>query len=173
MDHWGESNWYAIQSKACQEELAAARVAELPAEVFLPRIRQEQSVCGVMRLVTKPLFAGYFFARFCPQSHYDSVRFSRGVLRIVGNRRVPIPLEDSIVRSVQDRVHADGFIRLETTRFAAGDEVTITKGPLAGWMGKVQGEWHDGKRVMLLLDAIERAQLLVEMRWLEQTSASV
>jgi len=168
MDFWQETNWYAVQSKPYQEQLAVANVARLDVEVFLPRIRQEQPVCGVSRLVTKPLFLGYFFARLCPILSYDAVRYTLGVLRIVGTSRFPIPIEEQIICSIKKHVHTDGFIRLETKPLLAGNRVSIEQGPFAGWMGKVEHEWDDGKRVMILLNAIDHARLLIEKRWLKQ-----
>jgi transcriptional antiterminator RfaH len=166
MDYWGETNWFAVQSKPHQENMAAARVARLDVEVFLPRIRQEQLVCGATRTVTKPLFAGYFFARFSPLLGFDAVRYAQGVLRVVGTKRLPIPLEAEIISAIRHRIQADGFIQLEAKPLRLGDRVTIDQGPLAGWMGRVELEWDDGKRVMILLEAIETARLLVEKRWL-------
>ena len=168
MDFWCETNWYAVQTKPHHEQLAAASVAKLDVEAFLPRIKQEQSVCGVPRLVTKSLFLGYFFARLCPLLSYDAVRYALGVLRVVGTSRFPIPVEEQIISSIKEHVHADGFIRLERKPFLAGDQVSIEQGPFAGWMGKVEHEWDDGKRVLILLNAIDHARLLIEKRWLRQ-----
>ena len=61
---WEQLNWFAIQAKPHHEELAAARIARLDVEVFLPRARRWKLVCGVSRAITQPLFPGYFFARF-------------------------------------------------------------------------------------------------------------
>ena len=91
MDDWHENNWFAIHAKPRQESLAAARVANLDPDVFLPCVKQSKSVCGVSRWVTQSqrLFQGYFFARFVTVVSIDSVRFSYSVLRVVGNRPVP------------------------------------------------------------------------------------
>lgn len=172
MDFWCETNWYAVQSKPHQESLAAVGVAKLDIEVFLPKIRREQFVCGVPRLVSKPLFVGYFFARFCPLISFDAVRYARGVLRVVGTSRCPIPLDQEIISSIKERVQADGFIQFETKPLVVGDKVTIEQGPLAGWMGEVEREWDDGKRVAILLEAVSKVRVLIEKRWLEKADAA-
>jgi transcriptional antiterminator RfaH len=168
---WQETNWFAVQSKPHRESLAAASVAKLEVEVFLPKIRQEQLVCGFERVVVKPLFPGYFFAKFSPVMLLETVRYARGVLRVIGSALFPVPMEKEIISAIQDRVEEDGFVQLEATAFQPGDRVTIEQGPLAGWMGKVEREWDDRKRVMILLDAIEQARALVEKRWLTATAA--
>src|SRR5262245_21401679 len=106
MDFWRETNWYAVQTKPYQECLAAVALARLDLEVFLPRIKCERLVCGVPRLVSKPLFVGYFFARFCPLISFEAVRYAPGVLRVLGTSRRPIPVENEIISSIKERVHA-------------------------------------------------------------------
>ena len=172
MDYLGEENWFAVQSKPKQEDLAAASIARLDVEVFLPRIRQEQPVCGVWRPVTKPLFPGYFFSRFCPLLLLDTVRYALGVLRIVGNSRFPLPVGDNIVSQIQSRVQTDGFIRLQQPPLRPGDKVLIEHGPLAGWMGEVEREWDDGKRVSILLEALQQARVLVQKQWVARSPAA-
>ena len=172
MDLWQETNWFAIQTKPHQESLAAAYVAKLDAEVFLPRVKQEQMICGFARLVTKPLFPGYFFAQFCPLLSYEAVRYANGVLRVVGTRHFPIPLDSEVIMAIQNRIQEDGFIRLQRKRFLPGEKMTIEQGPFAGWIGKVESERDDGKRVAILLDAIGKARLLIERRWLAATGAA-
>lgn len=173
MDVWQEINWFAVQAKPYRENLAAASVAKLDVEVFLPRIKQEQMVCGVVRIVTKPLFTGYFFARFSPLLSLDGVHYARGVLRVLGTSRFPIPVEQAIVASIQQRVQSDGFIRIEKERFQPGDKVIAEQGLLAGWMGCVERELDDGKRVSILLDAISKARVLIEKRWLTRVAQEV
>jgi len=171
MEFWQKTNWFAIQTKPYQENLAAARVARLDAEVFLPKMEHEQIICGFARLINKPLFPGYFFAQFCPILSYEAVRYAYGVIRVVGARHFPIPLDAGVISAIQDRVRADGFVRLEAKRFSPGDVVTIEEGSFAGWMGKVECEWDDGKRVAILLEAISKARVLVDKRWLAAAEA--
>lgn len=163
MDFWSETNWFAVQSKPQRENLAAASLTELDLAVFLPRIRQEQLVCGYERMVTKPLFRGYLFARFSPILLLETIRHARGVLRVVGGAEQPVPVDEDIISAIRDRIEPDGFIRLERPAFHPGDRILIEQGPLAGWMGQVEREWDDGKRVMILLDAIRQARVLVEI----------
>jgi transcriptional antiterminator RfaH len=92
LDFWQKKSWFAIQSKPRQEDLAAARLAKLDLEVFLPQLREGQSACNRVRKVTKALFSGYFFTRFCPLESMEAVRYTHGVLRVVGSGRFPIPV---------------------------------------------------------------------------------
>jgi transcription antitermination factor NusG len=164
MDFWCGTNWYAIQAKPYREAMAASHLANLEAEVFLPRRKQEEMSPGSSRAATKPLFPGYFFARFCPASSLDAVRYAHGVLRVVGSRQFPLPVEDGIVLELQARVDPDGFIAFQPPSLQVGEKVTVEEGPFRGLVGTILREWDDGKRVMILLEAIQHAQVLIERR---------
>lgn len=165
-----EPRWYVIQSKPRQEAHAAARVARADIEVFLPTIRQQESMFGQNRFVTKALFPGYFFAQFCSLLMYDAIRYAEGVVRILGTRYFPVPVSAEIIDSIRDRIESDGFIRLKPQSFCPGDKVTIEDGPFAGWIGQVEREWNDGRRVLILLQTIQQARLLVERHSLARQS---
>jgi transcriptional antiterminator RfaH len=167
LDFWQEKNWFAVQTKAHQESLAAARLAGLALEVFLPQSREQQAVGRCIRRVTKALFPGYFFTRFCPLDFLEAVRYTHGVLRVVGSGRFPIPVAPEIVCGIREQIQPDGFIRLEARRFRPGDKVTVEQGPFQGWLGKIQREHDDGKRVTILLEAIQQARLSVEKSWVQ------
>ena len=168
MDFLRETNWFAVQTKAHSERIAASGVSRLDLEVFLPQVRQEQVVCGFRRMIVKPLFRGYFFARFCPAVSLDAVRAAYCVLRVVGSTYFPIPLASVVIDGLRASVKTDGFIQLQTRSFCPGDEVTIEHGAFAGLLGKVEREMDDGRRVALLLAELQCARVLVEKRWLVQ-----
>lgn len=96
----------------------------------------------------------------------DVVRYTPGVLRILGSTRFPLPVAPELISEIQRRTGTDGLVLLEDHRFQPGEEVRVEQGPFEGFMGKVEREWDDGKRVMILLEAIQQARLLVEKRWL-------
>ena len=162
---WNQLNWFAIQAKPHQEELAAARIARLDLEVFLPRVKRWKSVCGVSRVLTRPLFPGYFFVRFVPLISLDTVRFCLGVLRVVGSNLFPSPVALEIVSGLQQRVCTDGVVELEPGCMRSGDPVRIEQGPFEGLMGKVTREADDHRRVAILLEAINNAILVIERGW--------
>jgi transcriptional antiterminator RfaH len=172
IDFWQETSWFAVQTKARQEALAAARVAKLAREVFLPQLREERPVGrGGLRWLTKALFPGYFFSRFCPLESLEAVRYAPGVLRVVSSGRFPSAVAPEILARIQERMDPDGFIRLKARGLQPGDKVTIERGPFQGWIGEVQREQDGGKRVIILLAAIQQARLSVEKRWLSPAAA--
>jgi transcriptional antiterminator RfaH len=168
---WTETNWFAVHAKPRRESFASNNIDALGIEVLLPRVRIERLVKGAVQPGIKPLFPGYFFARFCPENSLESVKAARGVLQVVSSGRLPIPVYDETVREVQDRVQEDGLIRIRPQALAPGTIVTIQSGPFEGMMGRVERELDDRKRVAIFLETLFNARVLIERRWIEAAAA--
>ena len=170
MDRIKDLNWFAIQAKPSQEGVAENVVASLELETFLPRVRREcYSRCSWHQEV-HPLFPGYLFARFCPDRHLHAVRYSRGVCRVVGAGGTPLPVEEEIITELQERIGADGCVRLEDRSWLPGEVVSLENGPLRGWTGIFERELDDGHRVAILLETINHARVIVEKHLLERAT---
>jgi transcriptional antiterminator RfaH len=168
---WRDINWFALHTKPRRENFAVTNVSTLGIESFLPRLKAEGLVDGVARTIIKPLFPGYFFARFRPEDSLESVERSHGVLHVVSSGRFPIPVEDEIVRDIQNRAGEDGLIRIRQLYFKSGDRISIQGGPFDGMMGRVERELNDGKRVAILLETLWHSRVLIERRWLDAAAA--
>lgn len=168
---WKEINWFALHTKPRRENFAATNVSALGVESFLPQLKAERLEHGAGRTIIKPLFPGYFFARFRPEDSLERVECSRGVLHVVSSGRFPIPVEDQIVRDIQDRAEPDGLIRIRPHGLDRGDRVSIQEGPFEGLAGKVERESDDKRRVVILLEALLHARVVIERRWLRAEAA--
>jgi transcriptional antiterminator RfaH len=161
-----EINWYAVQTKPCGEEIARQSIASLDLETFLPRANREKVIRGVIRQCIRPLFPSYLFARFCPARHLHSIRYSRGVCRVVSGGETPLPVEDEIISEIGARLGDDGYVRLEEKAWRQGDVVRVEDGPLRGCSGIFDRELDDRRRVVILLDVIRQARIVLEKRCL-------
>jgi len=170
-DPWRDISWFAIQAKPRRESLASKNISILGIEALLPRIKVDRLMRGVAQPGTKPLFPGYFFARFCPENAFESVKAARGVLRVVSSGRAPIPVQDEIIREIQGRIQEDGLIRIRPRVLAPGTLVTVRGGPFEGMMGRVERELDDRKRVAIFLETLFQARVLIEKRWIEAEAA--
>jgi len=170
-DPLDEVKWYAVRSRRFREALGASSVRALGLEVFLPLIKCETQQHSPIKLSFKPLFSGYFFARFAASAMLDSVAGARGVFHVVKCGNHPASLEDGAIEEIKGRVQEDGFIRLKPQRFSPGETVSIQEGPFAGMMGRVETELDDGRRVAILLAALWGARVLVEKEFLEAKAA--
>jgi len=167
MDVWLDSNWFAINTKPQREDLAALNIGRLGLEVLLPKIYSDRSILGVVRSTITPLFPSYLFARFVPGQYLHSIRYARGVRRVVCAGEMPIPVEDSIIRAIRSRIDSDGCVKLTTKRFDVGDAVSIHDGFMRGMTGVFERELSGQKRVVILLQSIEyQARVFVERRFL-------
>lgn len=151
-----------VQSKPYQEKLAAAHVALLDLEVLLPRWIRKQPVGGVLREVIKPLFPGYFFARFSPGTVLDAVRSRPGVLRVLGGRQGPIEVQAEVVDEIRIRFATGTMVRSEEPALQRGTRVRIECGPFQSWIGHVEREEKDATRVAIFLEAMSQVRLVVE-----------
>lgn len=170
MNYFGEINWFAVQAKPWREKLAVSHVTSLGLDVFFPEA-QTRAGGGVPGWVVKPLFPGYFFARFSPSIWLDVVRYGRGVLRVVGAGRTPIPVGEEVVDSLRLLLHANGYARLEPRPMLPGDRVKIQQGPLEGICARIEQEWDDGRRVAILLETIQRARVVIDRHCLTHEAA--
>jgi len=168
---WTDINWFALHTKPRRENFAFANVSRLGLESFLPRIKAERLADGSVRTIVKPLFPGYFFARFCPEDSFESIKATHGVLQVVSSGRVPIPVPEEVVKDIQDRIQEDGFIRIFLQVLAPGTRVTIQSGPFEGMMGRVERELDDRKLVSIFLETLFNARVLIERRWIGAEAA--
>lgn len=173
MDLWRETNWYAIHTKPCREDLAAMNLKRLGLDVLLPKMKQEKLVWGVPQIVIKPLFPGYFFARFRPSEYLHLIQYARGVRRVVSGGDIPLPVDEEIIQAIQSRLGVDGYVTLGLMPLSPGGRVIIQDGPLKGLAGIFERELDDRERVVILLEAIQyQARVLIE-KWHLKAAAAV
>jgi transcriptional antiterminator RfaH len=171
IDVWRAVSWFAIHVKPRRESFAATNICALGLRILLPRIRVERLIRVAAQQMVKPLFPGYFFTRFCPESSLEAVKAARGVLRVVSSGRMPIPVPDAIVQEIQDRIQEDGLIRIRPEVLAPGTLVTIQTGPFEGMMGRVERVLDDRRRVAIFLETLFQTRVLIERRWIEAEAA--
>lgn len=152
---WEEANWYAIQTKPHQEDQAAFNIRRLGVDVLLPKIEEKKHSWGHKKQVIKPLFPRYLFARFSPSPHLHSIKYARGVNRVVCAGDVPVPLSEEIIHSIQSRLGKDGVVHKTPSTLRNGDPVVISDGPLQGLAGVFERDFSDGERAIILLKMVE------------------
>ena len=165
-------HWYAVQSKPGREAFAAANVGRLGIPVLMPKIRRRSRRDGIWGMRIKPLFTGYFFARFTPAARLDQVRYARGVLRIVSSGRIALPVEDTVVDAIEARTDADGLVEIGPPQLQRGDRVRIEAGPLEGLFGVLERESDEHARVTILLETLHAARVVIDSDCLAEADAA-
>jgi transcriptional antiterminator RfaH len=162
-DFWTQTHWYAIHTKPHREEQAAGNIGRLGLTVFLPKVKKEKLAFDRRVVTLKPLFPGYVFARFCPSPYLHSIRYARGVNRVVCVDGSPIPIDDEIISGIHSRIDEDGFVNLNSCDLTKGQEVLVNDGPLHGLVGIFEPDLSDGGRAALLFRTVEyQLRVLVE-----------
>ena len=114
-----------------------------------------------------PLFPGYLFARVDLLSQYNSVIWAPGRARLVAFGDVPAAVDPAVVEFLQERCGPEGVVRVVPT-FHDGDLVRVTRGPLGGLIGVVQGHVSGECRVRVLMELLRRrTQVSVPSQLLE------
>lgn len=164
--------WFAIQTRTRLEQMAAHTLATLGLETLLPLARIRGRPDRDRERCVRPLFRSYCFARFRPCVDLHRVRYSRGVVRVVGTEETPWPVDESIIEEIRDRLDENGLVELEWQRLRRGDCVRVCDGPLEGWNGVFDGELDDRSRVVVLLHTIQQARVIIERKSLERVESN-
>lgn len=155
------AQWYIIQSKPQKETLVCAQFARISEKIdyFFPKIKNHLGI--------RPLFPSYLFVNLDLQNshNYRLLKFTRGVLRIVGTREEgPLPVEEIIVSTIRNRLNAKGFVD-QREIFRLGKTVRVRKGPLKDLVGILEKPVSDEGRVQVLFKLLRyplRAMLKFE-----------
>lgn len=146
--------WYAIYTKAREEERADSNLRAWGVETFAPKLKERcrRRNTNQVTYSIKPLFSRYIFAKFDANVLLQKVYYTRGVHSVVCYADQPAIIDDHIIEEIRARVRNDGFIELEDKDdFKAGDKVTIQDGSLSGISGVFHRGLKDSERVLILL----------------------
>jgi transcriptional antiterminator RfaH len=159
------TDWYVVRSKPRREQYAQEQLVRRAVATFLPRIFERPR--GHADPVVGPLFPGYLFARIDLFTQYNSVIWAPGVRGFVAFGDVPAPVDPAVIEFLQTRCGEEGIVRVVPS-FHDGDLVRVTRGPLGGLVGIVQGQGGGRERVRVLMELLRRrTQVTVPMRMLE------
>jgi len=150
-------HWYAVNTKPCQEERAAANLEEQGIVTFYPKLREKKLIRGQNRWVVGPLFPRYLFAQFSLEKHYMAVKYTRGVSRVVAFGELPTPVDDSIIEAIKARAE-EGVVTIPPPEFKPGEMVEIIDGPFQGFLGIFHKKMRGSDRVMILLKTMDFCQ---------------
>lgn len=143
-------NWYVVNTKPRQEDLAEKMITQIGVDVFYPKINEK-----------KGLFPGYLFARYNPMEHFKKIRYSRGVRDIVSYGYNPVSVEDDIIETIKARIR-NGFVQISNDLFKKGERVIIREGLFKDFEGIFE-DVKDSERIIILLNLISyQARIVVE-----------
>ena len=79
--------WYILSIKPKQEQSVIKNLNIMGVESYLPLYKKKKKVKKEKTDVIVPLFPGYLFCRFDFDDHYQKIRYTRGVKKVLGNKQ--------------------------------------------------------------------------------------
>jgi transcriptional antiterminator RfaH len=145
--------WYVVQTKPRQDARAESNLRRWNIQTFAPHVREQRRTAGgeIAHRVA-PLFPSYLFARFDAEALGGKIRLTRGIQRIIGFGEYATPVDDAIIRVIEEQIGDDGLVRPREAQ--PGDAVEIIDGPLRSLVGVFERHTCARDRVVILLTTI-------------------
>ncbi len=149
------AEWYVLQTKAQQEDIARQNLSRQSFETFLPMVNVRRHRRGHWSVASESLFPGYLFIRLdIEQQNTAPIRSTRGVVGLVkfGSRLQPIP--SHFLQSLMDAQSSSKGDAIDTaTIFSPGDAVELIDGPMGGLKGIFKAR-NSQERVIVLFNIL-------------------
>ena len=146
--------WYALKVRPRFERTAVAHLRYRGYEPFLPTCVAKRRWSDRVKSLEFPLFPGYLFCRVDLKSRLP-ILTTPGVNFIVGNGRIPTPVNEQEIESLQTMVNS-GLQYEPYPYLATGQLVQVEHGALMGVVGRVTGQ-KNGFRLIISIDLLMRS----------------
>lgn len=142
--------WFAFYAQPSAEKRAGESIRDLGFPVFVPfekRIRRRPN--RKPQHYETALFPRYGFVQFAMTDEWGPIKSADGVSDLVCTNWTPRPIPDHVIDALK---LADSMGLLDRTQpHKVGQNVELTEGPFAGFIGKILRA-RSGDRVDILLD---------------------
>lgn len=161
-----DPKWYLVKTKPLNEAKIHARFTEAGFESLYPRILKK--IRGKGRTEIRPFFPTYLFVRFALEQ-LRTVRYTRGVARIVSFGPEPQEVDPGIIETVRGRMDESGIVTLvkPPVEWKPGEKIKIGDGPFAGLDAIFVEALPDRERVVLLLEAVSSFRVILNKEVIE------
>jgi len=145
--------WFAVHTKPRMEEMAEDHLLRQGFDIYFPRIQRDKRRRGKRVKVIEAMFPRYLFIRFNPgQDNISSIRYTRGVSRLVRFGNEPARVPDEVIQLLKTSATDPSGLYIELTpEPRPGDRVSIIDGAFAGLTG-VFHKANSEERVIILLN---------------------
>lgn len=157
------AQWYVVQVKPRREVRVVRHLALSAVPSFLPFIEVSRRRPLGKAKCLEPLFPGYVLVRLAPihvaPPWWNAVRWTPGVVRIIGVGDTPVPVPDELITTIEDRTSEHGFIRLPSS-LVNGMRVRVGSGPFEGLEAVFDRALSRAGRVRVLLQLLGQPTLV-------------
>ena len=161
------SSWFLAQLKPNCANVANNNLKRQGFQTFLPQVEETRQRNGKFVTVTLPLFPGYIFVAFdMTRGLWRTVNSTHGITRLVSFDKNPAKVPLDLVSQLMLRFDAKSKL-LPPNFLKPGDQVTVTKGPLANFVAEVEKTDPD-QRVWILMEIMgSQTRVAVEANQLQ------
>lgn len=164
-------SWYALQVTCRKEISVAAQIQGRGVECFLPTYTSLRKWSDRTKEVQQALFPGYLFSRFSYEDRQQVVT-APGVLHVVGNGKLAIPVPDSEIEALQVAMRSE-LASEPWPYLRAGERVKVNCGRLSGLEG-ILINFKGNHRVVLSVTLLQRSLALeVDLSWVTSLEHNV
>jgi transcriptional antiterminator RfaH len=158
--------WYLVKTKPLNEARIYTRLTEAGFDTIYPKILKK--IKGKGRFENRPLFPTYLFVQFAIEQ-LRTVRYTRGVARVISFGPEPQEVGPEIVEAVRGRMDESGIVKLvkPPVEWKRGERIKIGEGPFAGLDAIFVETLPDRERVVLLLDAVSSFRVILNKEAIE------
>jgi transcription antitermination factor NusG len=164
VDFGSKLAWYALQVRSRKEQHVSSQIVSRGLECLLPTYKSIRKWSDRTKELEQPLFPGYLFCRFDFQERRPLITIP-GVLQIVGNGRIAIPVSDDEIAALRLAVSSE-MPKQPWPYLEIGQRVRVNYGTLSGLEGilvNVKGN----HRVVVSVSLLQRSVAMeVESGWL-------
>lgn len=138
--------WFAVWTRSRHEQVVRAQLGEKQVPAFLPTLTKWSRWKDRRKQIEVPLFPGYVFAHFDPDTRLQVLKCT-GVVSIVSVNGSPVPVPDEEIEGIRTLVSStlpyDPCPTIKT-----GTMVEVIHGPLTGVVGRLT---RKGSQARLIL----------------------
>lgn len=146
--------WYALRVRSRHEKMVGTSLRNKGYESLVPLYTKTRKWRNRKIDADLPLFPGYVFCLFDPFRRLPILQ-TAGVIQVVGFGGQPTPVLSSEIEALE-RIVESG-VRAEPWPFLeVGQEVEITRGPLAGTRGFLE-RFHSSHRLVVSVTLLQRS----------------
>ena len=143
--------WYLLQHKPNKQNIALENLKRQGFETFYPLLENTKRANSRFKNSFSPLFPGYIFVSFnIKYSSWIKIKYTIGVSRIVGFNSIPSEVPVDIILALQQKYKRSNEF-LSAKNIKTGENIKILKGPLSGFIGKIE-EYDANSRIKILLE---------------------
>jgi transcription antitermination factor NusG len=162
--------WFALQVRTRWESSTAVLLSGKGYQTFFPTYKANKRWKGKTREVDLALFPGYVFCNFDAHKRLP-VLVTPGVISVVGQGRVPQPVEDREIEAIQ-KVVSSGFQAEPWPYLEIGQKIRIEQDSLHGLEG-ILINFKGNHRIVVSVSLLRRSVALEIDRALVQPVDSV